>query len=74
MIRTEIVGKYINQTTRCERTIIMLLPEEYWPGSERFVTDRGECVEPAPTGRHSFVSICGETLLPLAGDAMRHVF
>ncbi len=65
MIQTEIVGNYINQTTRCERTIIMLLPADYWPGCERFVTDRGECVEPAPFGRHAFVSICGETLLPL---------
>jgi len=63
-IEYHVVGKYINQTTRTERTVMMLKPEGGGPGSERYVTGQGECVFRLPDDESVFVSVAGEVLLP----------
>lgn len=62
MITTSIVGRYLDRSTMTLHTVVMLMPEDYFPGSERFITDKGECVWPTPDVSGNFQARGGRLL------------
>lgn len=66
MLSVLVVDQYKNMTTGGIQTVLILLPPDYVPGSERFVTEMGQSLKPLSIDSDSFMNLRGELLVPLA--------
>lgn len=62
MSSTFIVGEFRNQTTGALCTVIKLMPTDFRPGSECYVTDDAEYLEPDPIDPNRFKTSNGDVL------------
>ncbi|HWU99206.1 MAG TPA: hypothetical protein VN114_11885 [Oxalicibacterium sp.] len=63
MSSTFIVGEFKNQTTGAVCTVIKLTPTNFRPGTECYVTDDAEYLEPDPTNPTRFMTSSGDVLV-----------
>lgn len=65
MSSTSIIGQYKNQTTGTTCTVIKLIPSNFRPGNECYVTDEAEYLDPDPTNPDHFKMPSGDILVPV---------
>ncbi|WP_188420513.1 hypothetical protein [Oxalicibacterium solurbis] len=63
MSSTYIVGEFRNQTTGALCTVIKLMPTDFRPGSECYVTDDAEYLEQDPMDPNRFKTANGDILI-----------
>lgn len=66
MSSTSVIGQFQNQSTGFTCTVIKLIPTNARPGTECYVTDEAEYIEPDPTNPNNFKMASGEVLIPLS--------
>lgn len=65
MSSTSVIGQFKNQTTGTTCTVIKLIPSTPRPGTECYVTEDAEYLEPDPDDPNNFKMASGDVLTPI---------